>query len=1156
VPMRATPANEYEASGPVMAPQTSAAAISGPYYGDPADMGMCMPIPPVADALQLVVQPPPLPHYNILGDGNLECRVCIVGSGKAEGHQGRHKMYAKASDAKKKWKRKNAVKQEQVLSSQLIVTPSSNVVCAPAAASASPNSRREASALQEAIRLLPGRFKDRSAATDAMCRFAASTGMNLHQDKNQNSVRVTFRCANCKIVRCGFKVTVYRPMHLSKYQAHWVLHHERSIWVHALACYQAPKPRVLEVAQRLDVRAYLASFKTLGNVKLQMETVMHQFESQGIQMPKQSGDQKKQSADDQKRRFCLRVCEKVLGYDDEGLSQSLSKLAPWCQEFEAAGNGDAHLEISQNGEFQAVVITWNTSASIVLQCGFRVVALDAATFDYMRRDLRLTVIVGYTSDNTLMPLAMMIGFNEDVHTYTFFFRTLKSFRDGQSSLWRFLDDEQTSVIADQGPLRCTRKAFKAVFERAELRSCSKHILDNCKKRAQALDGPEQGLLHDLAICNSELGVNALLDEIKMRSSTLYEYILKDDHYTHWVRKYLRNTFDAGKGTSNGAEQFFSVAKRKGMRQLRPLECLMEITRYSGESQQEFFNVARRRLRESRCTAQGPVLNAVPMTEYLEEEYKREKDKATALRIVGVPHPVWYDVDHSVSCRDNDPSQGYSMRQLRPHAGSIVPLTVTVRFERQHDGSVIVNCNSARCNTWNAKGYVCRHGIAVGHHDFPETGRLIERDGGTWWLRRMIRKEYRCQTICDVHATNTAFKPPPVPEATGSPIRMPVERSEHRADRKAGRYRAAFEPSSKGRAPPKRKERDSIAEAAQDLVLQLDESDCCLAIVYNQTTWATFTDGSATTGRARPVRVICAGPTLDPQPRLIATVHCFLSNEEKQFLIEHISFAAPITDYVARNDACTGSWWHPEEPARCRRVTQPGSATGSATTNVGQSLTLDPTAAQSVIAETDIGKFLMVVYVRQDPPRKSTASRPRTVYADGTPTDSVRPRPIQLLGSWQNDEMISVMCCLSKRRKKFSVQGFHWAQVVDPSVATGDGCSGSWTPHVSGPAASTRLSVKRRKAPNSNAAAAAAVGTAPSAASRQISGTSVTTHGNASAAASNLPKKVGVTKVGKKWRARVEHQGQRYNLGFYTSWDEAAAAVDKKREELQQQARGS
>jgi hypothetical protein len=184
-------------------------------------------------------------------------------------------------------------------------------------------------------------------------------------------------------------------------------------------------------------------------------------------------------------------------------------------------------------------------------------------------------------------------------------------------------------------------------------------------------------------------------------------------------------------------------------------------------------------------------------------------------------------------------------------------------------------------------------------------------------------------------------------------------------------------------------------------------------------------------------------------------------------------------------------------------------------------------------------------VRQDPPRKSTASTPYTVYADGTPTDSVRPRPIQLLGSWQKDELISIMCCLSQRRKKFLVHGIHWAQVVDPSVATGAGCSGSWTPIVSGPAASTRLSLKRRKVPNRNAANAAADSTAPSA-----------THGNASSTANNPPKKVGVTKVGKKWRARVEHQGQRYNLGFYTSWEEAAVAVDKKREELQQQGPGS
>jgi hypothetical protein len=72
-----------------------------------------------------------------------------------------------------------------------------------------------------------------------------------------------------------------------------------------------------------------------------------------------------------------------------------------------------------------------------------VVALDAATFEYTRKDLRLFIIVGYTGNNTLMPLAMMIAFDEDVAAYRLFFGTLKSFRAGADResglLWNFLD---------------------------------------------------------------------------------------------------------------------------------------------------------------------------------------------------------------------------------------------------------------------------------------------------------------------------------------------------------------------------------------------------------------------------------------------------------------------------------------------------------------------------------------------------------------------------------------------------------------------------------------------------------------------------------------------------------------------------------------------
>jgi hypothetical protein len=53
------------------------------------------------------------------------------------------------------------------------------------------------------------------------------------------------------------------------------------------------------------------------------------------------------------------------------------------------------------------------------------------------------------------------------------------------------------------------------------------------------------------------------------------------------------------------------------------------------------------------------------------------------------------------------------------------------------------------------------------------------------------------------------------------------------------------------------------------------------------------------------------------------------------------------------------------------------------------------------------------------------------------------------------------------------------------------------------------------------------------------------------AAASVPKKVGVTwiKESKKWRARVDHLGTRYNLGFHTRWEDAAKAVDDQRQVL-------
>jgi hypothetical protein len=319
---------------------------------------------------------------------------------------------------------------------------------------------------------------------------------------------------------------------------------------------------------------------------------------------------------------------------------------------------------------------------------------------------------------------------------------------------------------------------------------------------------------------------------------------------------------------------------------------------------------------------------------------------------------------------------------------------------------------------------------------------------------------------------------------------------------------------------------------------------CLAVVYDQPTRATFLDGSSVRGRARPIRVIRAGPTLQSQPRLTATVFCFLSQEERQFLVEYVSFAAPITEQTAGVDARTGTWFHPDEPAN----PQSGAPTSAQAAVAGPQQPLppmSPSEARGLIDQASVGDYFMVVYrpgSTHNRTKKSSATRPATTYADGSPTDGVRPRPIAILGygyTGPSLDLFTVHCCLANYRKKFSLGGIQWAHRIDQTIAEGVGSSGNWTP-ISLPIAS-RLRSQQQRATNPVGISVTTTATATVATS-------------AAACPSGHPKKAGVSfcKKTHKWRARVEHDGNRKCLGFYSRWDDAAAAVDAERRALQAQ----
>jgi hypothetical protein len=345
---------------------------------------------------------------------------------------------------------------------------------------------------------------------------------------------------------------------------------------------------------------------------------------------------------------------------------------------------------------------------------------------------------------------------------------------------------------------------------------------------------------------------------------------------------------------------------------------------------------------------------------------------------------------------------------------------------------------------------------------------------------------------------------------------------------------------------------------------------CLAVVYNQTTGARFADGSSTKGRARPVRVIRAGPSTGPQPRLTVTIHCYLSNQEKDFFLEYISFAKPITEQMARVTAITGEWFHPDEPANpqsraCARMilNRPQHSLPS----------MSPDVARGLIEQASVGQYFMIVYAKSQASTKKKASkaRPATTYADGSQTDSVRPRPIRINGYFSGGgrgatgDLFSVQCLLSRGRKKFLLHLVQWAENVEKSVAEGEGCSGGWLPSqwtstwtrgrkrnavlVSGGNDSTAAS--KAKKSNDMAGPGATI-------ARNVS-TGATAHKQHHSKTSTQPTLTrakphpGVSwdKIEGKWRARVGYKGQIKFLGYFRDWEDAVAVVDQERDRLKQ-----
>jgi hypothetical protein len=215
----------------------------------------------------------------------------------------------------------------------------------------------------------------------------------------------------------------------------------------------------------------------------------------------------------------------------------------------------------------------------------------------------------------------------------------------------------------------------------------------------------------------------------------------------------------------------------------------------------------------------------------------------------------------------------------------------------------------------------------------------------------------------------------------------------------------------------------------------------------------------------------------------------------------------------------------------------------------------------------VGKFLMLVY--ESPMSKATFKDREKTSANGLPRPVKVTRMPYPVGKNGGRFSFDVTCLLAdihndgKRKGVRSLQLRRVTQYFEVQSITAAMKRNEWIPPrvrrlrrriaSQDPSASTQLSSKRHQA-NTAVNATTAAAAAPSAASRLASaGIGFSTTCENASAATSVPKKAGVTwiKESNNWRARVEHLGIRYNLGFYARWEDAAKAVDDKRQALGQ-----
>ena len=344
----------------------------------------------------------------------------------------------------------------------------------------------------------------------------------------------------------------------------WSVSERASNWIHDITCGGRRVATSKAIAMDPIVRKFVLQHASMNSVCV--NAMASSCLEAGFSFSPLKGLKSRDVVAERKRRIVNHALNQIFERDASGIANMLANLRGYCEEFsKMESNGIAHLSTSLDGtKFQDVFVLYDASTKIAQHASMRVVSIDACHLRYQRKDLRVILLEGITSNNTIFPIAFLVCFNENKETLKKFFDSIKKFA---LVFWMWLDNSRTTIIGDRGPGCCLKGVVECSFETHVdeiLRSCVKHAIGAIDRNFKNYD---KSLVWALGRCDTIAEATLCLHDIQIAHKELHDYIVQKSDFTFWVLAYApNNKTDYFKVTSNMAEQEFSRWNRNYIRE--------------------------------------------------------------------------------------------------------------------------------------------------------------------------------------------------------------------------------------------------------------------------------------------------------------------------------------------------------------------------------------------------------------------------------------------------------------------------------------------------------------------------------------------------------------------------------------------------------------